>query len=252
MADGPVASYSRIRRLRMRRRSNFSRLVVAAYRIRLLRPAIRVHLRHFEGGLMFSPTWRIILEHYEGVTLGDYSYGPGLRPGLFDPGTQIGRFSSFAEGLRVLRRNHPTDRISQHPLFFNAKCGLLSKDSVPSPSSNRLIIGHDVWIGMDVLICPGCHEIGNGAIIGAGAVVTKDVPPFTIVAGIPAQTIRKRFSPEVEIIVARSNWWLSPLPEILKHLDLFTTEVSDGLIQKFRAAFPAAEDAHLCDKCNYQ
>jgi acetyltransferase-like isoleucine patch superfamily enzyme len=210
----------------------------AAYRVRLFRPAIRWLLDRLEGGIMRSPTLRGIYQGYYGVAIGRFTYGPGLVPGVFWPGTVIGNFCSLAGGIRVLRRNHPTARISQHPLFYSRGVGLVKADAIPAIIENPLVIGHDVWIGLNVIICPGCRNIGNGAVVGAGAVVTRDVPPYTIVGGNPARPIRKRFSPEVEAAVAASRWWLRPLPDVVKHLNLFTEDISDDTLARFATAFP--------------
>jgi len=199
-------------------------------------------LNWLEGGSMFSETLRLVYEHYYQVTVGAFSYGPGLKPGAFWPGTRIGNFSSIAEGVKALRRNHPTDRLSQHPLFFNHVVGLVAADTIPSVVANPLVIGHDVWIGLEAIICPGCRNIGNGAIIAAGAVVTKDVAPYTIVGGNPARPIRKRFAPEVEAAVAASEWWLRPLPELVQHLDLFARPLTEESLAGLIAAFPARQD----------
>ncbi len=236
----PVDSAARLRMEKMlaKQRSCLAPFLFNGYRFRALRPVIRALLGRFEGGIMISQTWRRILRRFEEVELGTFSRGAGIQPGLFPAGTKIGNFSSFAAGFQVLRRNHPPGRFSQHPLFFNRVLGLISRDAIPEKKTNPLIIGSDVWVGMNVIICPGCHTIGNGAIIGAGAVVTRDIPPFTIVGGNPARPIRKRFSPEVEAAVAASEWWLRPLPEILAHVDLFTQDITDESLQKFAATFP--------------
>ncbi len=150
----------------------------------------------------------------------------------------VGRFCSIADGLLVLRQNHPVDFVCQHPLFYLHAFGILAGDLLPPVEANPLVIGHDVWIGARVTILPQCRCIGNGAIVAAGAVVTKDVPPFTIVGGNPARVIRTRFSPEAEAIVAASQWWLEPLERIAEHLDLFTGSLTEERLAQFRRAFP--------------
>jgi tetrahydrodipicolinate N-succinyltransferase len=116
--------------------------------------------------------------------------------------------------------------------------GLVDDERIASAERNPLRIGNDVWIGTNVIICAGCKLIGDGAIVAAGAVVTRDVAAYTVVGGSPARTIRKRFTPEVEAVVAASQWWLRPLPEIVLHLDLFTRELDSQALEKFKAAFP--------------
>jgi acetyltransferase-like isoleucine patch superfamily enzyme len=192
-----------------------------------------------------SVTLRRIYERYYDVVVGPFSYGPGLKPGVFDPGSILGSYCSIAAGVRVLRRNHPTSWISQHPLFYDQQSGLVDRDRIAAPESNPLRIGNDVWIGTNVIICPGCRIIGDGAIVAAGAVVTKDVPPYTIVGGCPARPIRKRFPPDVEAAVAASEWWLRPLREITQHVDLFTRELDPQVLEKFKAAFPPKQNARL-------
>lgn len=187
---------------------------------------------------MCSETLRRILREHEGVSVGDLSRGSGLRFGLFPRGTSIGRFSCFAAGLQVLPRNHPPGRVSQHPLFFNSLLGLVEHDTIPPASDRPLTIGSDVWFGMNVTITPGCKNIGDGAIIGAGAVVTRDVPPYTVVGGNPARPIRPRFSASIQAAVQASQWWERPMPYILAHLDLFTQELTEDLLPAFEQAFP--------------
>src|SRR5258708_39890935 len=107
--------------------------------------------------------------------MGMHSAGPCRLRGRFPAGTRVGNYCSFAAGIQVLRRNHPVDRISQHPFFFNSSVGLLDRDTIPLVEENPLTIGHDVWTGQNVLIAPGCRSIGDSAVVASGAVVTADV-----------------------------------------------------------------------------
>jgi len=112
----------------------------------------------------------------------------------------IGKFCSIACGAKFLFNcaNHSLKSLSTYtfPLFYED--WELDKADVASAWDNKgdIVVGNDVWIGYDAVIMAGVH-IGDGAIIGTRAVVTKDVPPYTIVGGIPAKEIRKRFSPEI-------------------------------------------------------
>lgn len=169
-----------------------------------------------EGGEFHSWTARAIMEKCCGIVVGAYSYGAGcFRPGMFPRGTTIGRYCSLAEGVRIFDRNHPLDRLSTHPFFFNHKLGYIEQDTM---DTGTLTIGHDAWVGERALITPGCRRIGIGAVVGAGAVVTKDVPDFAIVAGNPARPIRNRFSEDICGVVLASRWWELPLSDVLGHM----------------------------------
>ena len=171
---------------------------------------------------MWSATYReLMLAHY-GVEIGLHSYGPCLFPGQLPAGTRVGNYCSLAAGLQVFRRNHPVDRLSQHPFFFNATAGLLDQDTIPADEKNPLTIGHDVWIGQNVIITPGCQSVGDSAVIASGAVVTTDVPPFAIVGGVPAKLLRWRLSEELRAAWVQSQWWLKPVSELAGSLDSFS------------------------------
>ena len=198
--------------------SVFGGVLCGLYHARVFRPFVRWALRSFERGNMFSMTWREILLRQYQVKVGLYSYGECLKPGLLPPGTEIGNYCSIAERLTVFRRNHPVDRISQHPLFYNVKCGMINYDTVEIDLCNPLIIEHDVWIGAGTIILPKCRRIGTGAVIGAGSVVTRDVENFSIVAGNPAKHIRDRFPADIRNELLRSQWWNLSIEQLLEKL----------------------------------
>ena len=123
---------------------------------------------------------------------------------------QIGKFCSIACGAKFLfnSANHTLSSLSTYPfpLFFE-EWGLEKKD-VTNAWDNKgdIIIGNDVWIGYEAIILAGV-TIGDGAIIGTRAVVTKDVPPYTIVGGVPAKPIKRRFSEETTSALLEIQWW---------------------------------------------
>ena len=170
---------------------------------------------------MWSVTYRELVRQHYGVEIGIYSYGPCLLPGRLPAGTRVGNYCSFAAGCTVLRRNHPIERISQHPFFFNARLGLLDCDTIPALGDNPLTIGNDVWIGHGVVITPGCRNVADGAVVASGAVVTADVPALAIVGGVPAKVLRLRFSEDVRIAWLKSRWWLRPANDLAGLLDAF-------------------------------
>ena len=129
----------------------------------------------------------------------------------------IGKFCSIACGAKFLfnSANHRIASLSTYtfPLFFE-EWGL-EKENVAQAWDQKgdIIIGNDVWIGYEAVILPGV-TIGDGAVIGCRAVVTKDVPPYTIVGGVPAKPIRKRFDEETIKELQKIKWWDWPEEKI--------------------------------------
>ena len=177
-------------------------------------PLLGKVIRRLEGGTMRSATWRRILRDHHRVEVGAFSYGGLIDSAGFHPGTRIGRFCSFGEGLRVARRNHPLGAISTNPLFYADRFGLVAGLDVDRDELNPLEIGNDVWLGAGVTILPGCRRIGDGAAVGAGSVVTADVPDFAVAAGVPARTVRSRFDPATCERLRASRWWARTLAEL--------------------------------------
>ncbi len=119
----------------------------------------------------------------------------------------IGAFCSIANHVVIGGGKHPMEWVSMSPVFYEGRCSLKVKFSKHKREAiKRAKIGHDVWIGERALIKQGV-AIGNGAVIGMGSVVTKDVEPYTIVAGCPARVIRKRFDDKVIDILEETKWW---------------------------------------------
>lgn len=123
---------------------------------------------------------------------------------------QIGKFCSIACGAKFLfnSANHTLSSLSTYPfpLFFE-EWGLEKKDVINAwDNKGDIVIGNDVWIGYKAVVLAGV-TIGDGAIIGTRAVVTKNVPPYTIVGGVPAKPIKKRFSEETISALLEIQWW---------------------------------------------
>jgi acetyltransferase-like isoleucine patch superfamily enzyme len=169
----------------------------------------------WEGGQFFSQTARWIMQKVYGVEVGDYSYGECFKPTAFPPGVRVGRYVSIGPDVRVFLRNHPMDRLSTHPFFYNASLGFVQTDSI---DAGTLEMGHDSWIGARSVILKGCKRIGIGAVVGAGAVVTRDVPDFAIAVGNPAKVVRMRFEPEICAAILKSRWWEKSITECARHL----------------------------------
>lgn len=185
------------------------------YRYRRLRKFCLGLCRRLEGGPIFSITWRHLLVSVHGVEIGRYSYGAILDPDVLPRGSRVGAYCSVGTQLIVRRRDHPVEGSALHPFFYNSQLGLLSEDVIESVTDNPLEIGNDVWIGDRVTILGGCRRIGNGAVIGAGAVVTRDVAPYSVVAGVPARPIRIRLAPERIAALEASRWWEHGIGEVI-------------------------------------
>ena len=135
---------------------------------------------------------------------------------------KIGKFCSIACGAKFLftSANHTMHSLSTYPFpIFFEEWGLDIKN-ITSAWDNKgdIIIGNDVWIGFEAVILSGV-TIGDGSIIGTRAVVTKDVPPYTVVGGIPAKPIKKRFSDKVISELLKLQWWNWPETRIKQNID---------------------------------
>lgn len=146
---------------------------------------------------------------------------------------KIGKFCSIAYGTKFLfnSANHALDSLSTYPfpLFFEE--WNLEKEKVTDAWDNRgdIVIGNDVWIGYEAVILSGV-TIGDGAIIGTRAVVTKDVPPYTIVGGVPAKPIRKRFDEKVIEELLKIKWWDWTEEKIARNIE----NIKNGCIERLK------------------
>lgn len=152
----------------------------------------------------------------------------------------IGKFCSIACGAKFIFNcaNHTLKSLSTYtfPLFFEE--WELPKSEIASAWDNKgdIVIGNDVWIGYDAVIMAGV-TIGDGAIIGTRAVVTKDVEPYSIVGGIPAKEIRKRFAPDVIERLSSLQWWNWPENKIQKALPAIQSGDMEALFSFMSQSF---------------
>lgn len=137
----------------------------------------------------------------------------------------IGKFCAIARDVKFIMNgaNHKIDAFTTYPfsIFGNGWEGVTPKIE-ELPYKGDTVIENDVWIGYDSLIMPGV-KIGNGAIIAARSVVTKDVDPYSIVGGNPAKEIRKRFNDDLIRILQEAKWWDWTAEKLTRHLDVLTS-----------------------------
>lgn len=145
---------------------------------------------------------------------------------------RIGKFCSIACGAKFLfnSANHTLHSLSTYPfpLFYEAwRHGMSPAEAWDNKGD--IVIGNDVWIGYEAIVLAGV-TVGDGAIIGTRAVVTKDVPPYTVVGGVPAIPIRKRFSGEETACLLALKWWDWPLEKLAEHMG----EIQSGNLEALR------------------
>lgn len=151
-------------------------------------------------------------------SIGDYSY---ISRGCFVESAEIGKFASIAADCFIGGAAHPVDWVSTSPVFCSGG-NILKKHFFEHPFDPfaKTKIGNDVWIGYGCILKAGI-EIADGAIIGAGSVVTKNVGPYEIWAGNPARFIRKRFDDDTLENLLNSHWWDFPEDKLKMSAELF-------------------------------
>ncbi|WP_313070490.1 CatB-related O-acetyltransferase [Lacrimispora sp.] len=173
---------------------------------------------------------------YRGCQVGRFTYGYEALLSKYPMSSSIGRYCSINVTARIWN-NHPVDYVTTHPILDvpafhpgKERGGYLNKygkyfDNFPFENSSirnnkAVVIGNDVWIGANVIILPGV-SIGDGAILAAGAVVTKDVEPYSIVGGVPAVIIKYRFPEKMVNIFLKIKWWEWSNEQIENNIELF-------------------------------
>ncbi|MBQ3447470.1 MAG: CatB-related O-acetyltransferase [Synergistaceae bacterium] len=135
----------------------------------------------------------------------------------------IGKFCQIGAGVEFVMNgaNHQMNSITTYPFFIFDGWNAPTPKPQDLPLKGDTVIGSDVWIGQNVTVLPGVH-VGDGAIIGLNSTVTRDIPPYTIVAGNPARIIRKRFDDEMIALLERLKWWDKDIHEIKTLIPILT------------------------------
>lgn len=134
----------------------------------------------------------------------------------------IGKYCQLGVDVAIFTKNHPVNYMSTYinKNLFNGELKKLRQE-------NKIVIGNDVWVGHNVIVV-GNVTIGNGAILAAGSVITKDVAPYTIVGGVPAKEIKKRFSDTIIKEIEELKWWDKNQTELEKLKPLFFKDFSNS------------------------
>lgn len=189
------------------------------------------------------------------IEVGDYTYYDDAEdplafekrcvlfnyPNFFPEKLIIRKFCSIVQGVQFMMgaANHRMNSLSTYP--FNVMGGCWREMTTPHidelPTKGDIVVGNDVWIGREAKILPGV-TIGDGAIIGAYAVVAKDVPAYCVAVGNPARVVKKRFSDELTELLLKARWWDWPIEEITEFLPVLTSgdlaSAAEALRQKVR------------------
>ncbi|MBN9070956.1 MAG: antibiotic acetyltransferase [Rhizobiales bacterium] len=183
--------------------------------LRFKEPEPRIHptadLKSCRLGRYSSVGERVVLRE---VSLGDFSYFERHAEAIY---AAIGKFCSIAANTRINALEHPMERLTTHKVSYrpNEYFRYLGVDQAfrARRQARQVVIGNDVWIGHGAVILPGV-SIGNGAVIGANAVVRRDVPAYAIVAGVPGRIVRYRFAEPVRAAIEALRWWDWPLERL--------------------------------------
>ncbi len=145
--------------------------------------------------------------------------------------TQIGKFCAISWDCTINALKHPQNHLTISAFPYVPEVGGFAAKRIQG--YDRVIIGNDVWIGAQVIIMPGL-KIGHGSIIGAGSVVTKDVPDYAVMAGVPAKILKYRFDEKTILDLLNIQWWDWPDSKIKNLLHLFKVSVDEKLIKELK------------------
>lgn len=206
--------------------SNILYRLYAIKRIQLRAWILRGIMR-MEKGDLYSQTLRRIFRDYHRIDVGLYSYGGCFNAKTIRPFTTIGRYCSFAEGVCIFNANHPLEFKSTHPFFYEPLLGYVAEETI---ERRHITIGNDVWVGQNAIILSSVNKIGDGAVVGAGSVVTRNVPDFAVVAGNPARILKYRLPEFMRERIKAEAWWDKDIEDLLPTINEYSRPVPLSIV----------------------
>lgn len=202
--------------------------------LRFTDPEPRIHptaeLKSCKLGRYAAVGERVVLRE---VSVGDFSYFERHAEAIY---TRIGKFCSIAANTRLNALEHPMERVTTHKLTYrpNEYFRYVGVDGAfrDRRRARQVAVGNDVWIGHGAVVLPGV-TVGDGAVIGANAVVTRDVASYTVVAGNPARPLRQRFAQETCARLVASAWWDWPLERLFEALPDMQSLSPEAFLKKW-------------------
>ncbi len=202
------------------------------------------------------------ISNFEGISVSAkidnsrFEEGVRVAGGASLTGAKVGRFSSVGRGSKVSHCEignfcaiswdctvnavfHPLDHASVNAFPYAPEMGGFVSSRKQEHRVVRL--GNDVWLGANAIIMPGI-TIGDGAVVGAGSIVTRDVGPYQIVAGNPARRLRDRFEPEIVDELLEIRWWDWPVRALKMHVALFQEPISRSVVDKLKRVGKSIRD----------
>lgn len=151
---------------------------------------------------------------------------------------EVGKYCSIAWNCTIGGAEHFLHRLSSSFFPFEKRYGIIDEDveGVEEPYAKPVEVGNDVWIAAGVQVLRGV-KVGDGAVLGGGTIVTKDVPPYEIWAGVPGKKIGQRFSDEIISDLMEIKWWDLPVDVIKENINLFRRDIDKNTIAQFKSFF---------------